>query len=241
MLQTQVNYWQLQEQQRHNLATEQISQAQLAAQRDYWQGSLAETHRANVVKEGLTAFSNISGRTQAESSMIQAAAAAKQADVAESNALTRQREADIAQQRADTAQFEANIASRRADIADTEARTAQKNADTRRMEANIAYDEYMLDAKKFVQFAEREMAVKESQALSAARQAEVSESRNAWEREVRQYQLIFDALSSAGNIGTSLLRGINSNSGGKSSWQTTTNPDLSTQVREIMQQMQSGR
>lgn len=182
MLQTQVDYWNLVEARRHNLASEGIQLFHEENQQANWVNSLAEQIRSNRAKESLTEYSNQSGRVQAQASLMSALASQKQADVAETNALTKQREADISQQRADTAQLEAETAQRRADIAHYEAVTnrsraitASREADIKQQEATTKRDQYELDSWRAHNIDEWNANSKRIEANAAKKQAEMKE------------------------------------------------------------------
>lgn len=150
MLQSQINYWNLQEQKRHNAATEE---AQFQQSQASLMSANASRTQAEIAKE-LMPFEKMKAQatqTQAQASIMQADAALQNAetnrgnlDVNRMNAVTNQRNADINQQNANINQQNADTNMWNAFINQQNANTNAFNAETNRMvgESNIEKNMY---------------------------------------------------------------------------------------------------
>lgn len=176
MLATQVQYWTMQENKRHNIATEGLGSQQnremirhnlrTEKQQDtalkqetqrinISRGSLNENIRHNKANEGITQWMNFEtrrhnlateavGRSNALSSLLQAQAASKNADINKLNAYTSQRNASANLMNARTNRINSVTQSRLADIADYNAYTQRlvgnANANLMNKNADAVHD-----------------------------------------------------------------------------------------------------
>lgn len=143
MLQSQINYWNLQEQKRHNLLTEQAANEQAAASMI---SASASRTQAEIAKE-LVPFEKMkaqASKSQADASLLQADAALQNAETNRGNLVVNQRNAATNERNAETNRYNADINAYNAAINQQNANTNAFNAETNRImtESNIVRNQY---------------------------------------------------------------------------------------------------
>lgn len=185
MLQTQVAYWTLQENKRHNLVTEQQGKTDLnrraqelkqtikfqTAEVNYWKGQLKELTRHNKMTEKLSKGELKTKQNQAKASLMQAVASLQQSQAALENVEINRQNAETNAKNASTKKYEAKTGRMTAKANIKKTKSERKLADAKVANVKMAtklskkdlkwydYTKVMLPSVKVVAEAAKDVAI----------------------------------------------------------------------------------